>query len=718
MLPVNPKDLDLVRGSDQFDAEWYRQTYRDVAQLGMDPAEHYLKYGVLLRRDPGPHFVTGYYLDTHGGLQEKNVNPLVHYVKYLKREGREPDLTRNNVLWAAYRMTQRGDSDRAIAFAEKDLPENLTPTAQILRANAALAARNETGWLEHLNAYLGHVGLTPITLEGEGSLFNRLSSVRLPEVTGGPLISVIMPAWNAEATIDMATRSILKQTWRNLELLIVDDASDDNTWGRLQAIAAGDSRVRIFRNKVNVGPYVSKNTALAHAQGEYVTGHDADDWAHPKRLENHLAIVQSSSRQLRASLTYMIRMQADGKFAFIGKVGGFSFDGVTRKSSISCLLERKFLIDELGAWDCVRFGADSELMARAKKVLGPGYRELEEVGMLCLDSETGLTNHPEYGVDRVTGPSDVRLQYSESWKKWQSQTSGAGLRLSFPPAERAFSVPDVMSVDPAGINRNYHTALVARADAEPVTAICVSKRPHLVGHVAAILKAQTYGALKVIYVAHGKNHDLDAVRKAFADFPSFRLLQVTDEDTVLADGLNMALEVCDTDIVAKIDDDDYYGPNYIANSVVALRHSGSDNVALTGKARHFCFIESQNAFGLRFPSKESNTVFRRVHGGTLVWSRTKTDDQRFERVPRGTDSAFIRGLHEKQLHVYSSDPYDFVHIRYADTLAHTWQIEDLEFMKPVTVLASGLRLDLAYSGQVAEAGVSAVLPKNERLVSE
>lgn len=715
MPPVNPKELDLVRAANLFDADWYKQTYRDVALLGVEPAEHYLKYGTILRRDPGPNFVTGYYLDTHGGLEEKKANPLVHYVRYVNREGREPDYTKNNVLWAAYRMTQRGDTDRAIAFAERDLPENLTHTAQILRANAALAAQNEAGWLEHLNAYLKHIGLTPISLEGEGPLFDRMTSATpLSEVAGGPLVSVIMPAWNAEATIDMATRSVLKQTWRNLELLIVDDASDDGTWGRMQAIAASDSRVRILRNKVNVGPYVSKNIALANAQGDYVTGHDADDWAHPMRIENHLAVVLNSARPLCASINYMIRMQADGKFAFIGKVGGFSFDGVTRKSSISCMMERKFLIDELGAWDCVRFGADSELMARAKKILGTSYRELEQVGMICLDSEAGLTNHPEYGVDRVTGPSEVRLQYSGVWKKWQSETSGAALRLEFPPSRRLFAVPEVMSVAGADINRNYRTALIsAAAEVEPVTAICVSKRPHFVDHVASILNAQSYPALKIIYVAHGTDHDLDAIRRAFKDFPSFKLLQVTQEGTVLADGLNLALDECDTDLVAKIDDDDYYGPNYIANSVIALQHSGSDNVALTGKARHFCFIESQNAFGLRFPPRESNTVFRRVHGGTLVWRRSKTGDQRFERVTRGTDSAFIRGLHEKQLHVYSADPYDFVHIRYADTLAHTWQIEDVEFMKPVTVLAAGLRLDLAYSGQVAEAGVSAPLPKKK-----
>ena len=284
-----------------------------------------------------------------------------------------------DVLFAAHAVAKGGDHDRAIAEAEANLPADLAYAASILRANAALARDDIAGWQSHLNDYLGHFGAAPIALQGEGTTFDRLSCAPLPEVTGGPLISVIMPAWNAEETVRKAAGSILAQTWRNLELLIVDDASTDGTWAALQEIANSDSRVRILRAKVNVGPYVLKNIALTQSKGEWITGHDADDWAHPQRLEQHINTVLQNPNPPRASHTYMIRCKNTGAFDNFSKISSFSFDGVSRVSSISTLFSSKFIKEELGFWDSVRFGADSEMLARARKILGDEFQELRTI---------------------------------------------------------------------------------------------------------------------------------------------------------------------------------------------------------------------------------------------------------------------------------------------------------------------------------------------------
>lgn len=75
------KDIQLVRASKWFDAEWYVAEYPDVANAGMDPAEHYLRHGAPERRDPSPMFNTGAYLRDHPELVDGGINPLLHFLR-------------------------------------------------------------------------------------------------------------------------------------------------------------------------------------------------------------------------------------------------------------------------------------------------------------------------------------------------------------------------------------------------------------------------------------------------------------------------------------------------------------------------------------------------------------------------------------------------------------------------------------------------------------
>lgn len=79
---------DILNGSELFDSEWYAETYPDVVHLGMDPAEHYLKYGWRLLRDPSTEFSTKFYLKFNADVREAGVNPLVHYITQGASEGR------------------------------------------------------------------------------------------------------------------------------------------------------------------------------------------------------------------------------------------------------------------------------------------------------------------------------------------------------------------------------------------------------------------------------------------------------------------------------------------------------------------------------------------------------------------------------------------------------------------------------------------------------
>ncbi len=107
-----------------------------------------------------------------------------------------------------------------------------------------------------------------------------------------PLISVIMPAHNAAPFIGAAIHSVLAQSFAGFELLVVDDASTDET--RQVVAAVEDSRIRLFHCERALNAAGARNLALTEARGEIVAFLDADDLAEPERLERQVATLRDT----------------------------------------------------------------------------------------------------------------------------------------------------------------------------------------------------------------------------------------------------------------------------------------------------------------------------------------------------------------------------------------------------------------------------------------
>lgn len=106
-----------------------------------------------------------------------------------------------------------------------------------------------------------------------------------------PLVSIIIPAYNAESYIDDAIRSVLDQTYPNLEIIVVDDGSSDSTQARVAAYAP---RVHCVRRAQRSGtPSVPRNIGMHHSTGEYVAFLDADDMFPPGRIERQTKFLAS-----------------------------------------------------------------------------------------------------------------------------------------------------------------------------------------------------------------------------------------------------------------------------------------------------------------------------------------------------------------------------------------------------------------------------------------
>ena len=109
-----------------------------------------------------------------------------------------------------------------------------------------------------------------------------------------PLVTVITPAYNAEKFIVEAIDSVLNQTYKEFEYIIIDDCSTDKTLKIAQTYAKKDKRVRVYKNEKNLGIAGNRNKGVSLAKGKYIMWQDADDISISDRMENQVNILEKN----------------------------------------------------------------------------------------------------------------------------------------------------------------------------------------------------------------------------------------------------------------------------------------------------------------------------------------------------------------------------------------------------------------------------------------
>ena len=316
-------------------------------------------------------------------------------------------------------------------------------------ALAARAGRHDVAW-RSVNAELGRVGLAPLDVpKPAGPIRTDTLSVSAGDSLPArrELVTVIMSAYRAEASIDRAIASVLAQSHERLELIVVDDASDDATGDRVLAWRSRDARVRLLRRQANGGPYTCRNMALAEAQGHYVTTHDADDWAHPHRLRWQLHALRRHGAL--GCVTGWVRLAADGQL-------GLRDDGTLLHEDLSSFVYDRRVFDALGGFDEVRVSADTEFRSRVlarfgRAALVRADDVLAAFGSLHAASLTraGGVAYDEFGFN---------LQRAAYWcaaRAWHERCRRAGKTpMLIPGGPRPFAAPAPVTAragnDPGG----------------------------------------------------------------------------------------------------------------------------------------------------------------------------------------------------------------------------------------------------------------------------
>ena len=126
-----------------------------------------------------------------------------------------------------------------------------------------------------------------------------------------PLVSVIIPAYNAEAFIEITLKSVVSQTYKNIEVLVVDDGSLDRTVEIVKSIAMEDKRITLLQQS-NAGVAAARNSAIAHSKGEYIAPIDADDIWYPENLEKQVQCMLSSEQSVGLTYAWSAHIDEEG----------------------------------------------------------------------------------------------------------------------------------------------------------------------------------------------------------------------------------------------------------------------------------------------------------------------------------------------------------------------------------------------------------------------
>lgn len=430
-----------------------------------------------------------------------------------------------------------------------------------------------------------------------------------------PLVSVLMTSHNVAKYIEEAVTSVLRQSWPNLELIVVDDASSDATWPILQRLQKSVGNLRCRRLNSNLGTYFAKNHALQLARGEFIFFQDGDDICHPER-------IRLSMQKLMQPNVVCVRGAYSRVLFPSGQV--FPVNGMVSKLGLITLGLRRQVFDEIGFFNCTSKASDEEFYQRLNVWVAHKGREVRNLelslyyntlreGSLFADM---ITNDPAVDGTIEQRPSASRANYVEAFTRQHRELGVEHFR-------KFFRFPVIRDLIPVMPDMSY-----LANPAQPVVAsLCsIPERAELLRQTLASLAPQV-DALHVY---------LDRY-ESIPDFiqdchPQVRVYLSRDYPGLRDNGKFLAFAAQSVDCYYfTADDDILYPPDYVASMIRRIEHYGREAVI--------------GVHGVLLPEEAEGyfSVYRKV----LMFKRELEHDALVNNLGTGTvafHSTLLRGL--------------------------------------------------------------------------
>lgn len=409
-----------------FDAAWYVSKYPDVASLPIEPAEHYLRYGARLLRDPGPNFSTRKYLAENSEVDPATSNPLLHYLESLSknRSSQRPAIALAVSTKIGYfdKFTESVISGWAVdpAFPGQAVELELTIGEERLctiktslpRADVSMAGLDGTAAGFSLSFPPGlfpegtTVGLSFLEDGLPLRRSPRTASAFLQTAIGGHTrfmdairqghvkpITIIIPIFNAHEAVADCLQTVIECLGDSVDLLLIDDASTQQEIRDLLERHVLLPNIRVYRNQVNLGYTRTVNRGLSLCEGRdvvllnsdtVVTGHWLSNLRYCAYAFGKVATVTALSNNAGAfsapeptTIDWLPRVDARQSYARAIVQAGTGREIDVPTGNGFCLYIRRDALEEIGAFDETKFprgyGEENDFCMRG---LRKGWRHL------------------------------------------------------------------------------------------------------------------------------------------------------------------------------------------------------------------------------------------------------------------------------------------------------------------------------------------------------
>ena len=214
-----------------------------------------------------------------------------------------------------------------------------------------------------------------------------------------------------------------------------------------------------------------------------------------------------------------------------------------------------------------------------------------------------------------------------------------------------------------------------------ISCITCSNRPSMIDNILKNFEQQIYTNKELILLMQAEDEEFEKIKSRLSSYENITLVRQLEHE-LLGFVFNKGVDIAKGYYIAKFDDDDLYGPHYLTDGILPFQYT---KASVVGKTETFLYHEATDNYYLRFKGKR-HRYLDFVMGATIIAKKEIFSKVRFGESNTGEDSEFLRQCKEHNIKIYSSDPYNWVHVRKKKNDFHTWEIDDKDLLKSAVKL--------------------------------